>query len=247
MPSRRATLFQVGSTAKSMTGTLAGSLVESGRIRWDTTVAEAFPGFAARMNPAYADVTLEQLLQHRGGIAALEGLEEILALPEFSGTNREQRQAFTEWALFSAACCPAGEFAYSNGGYAVAGAMLEAAANDTWENLIETRVLGRVGAKPTFGSPRLTDPDQPWGHLKTAVPSRRMTSAQKGTVFRPVSIRRGESIFPWQILRVMYRRICRDCAAAAGSFRHRRFPGCIPPSAAHSPVTRTAGSNSPER
>ena len=178
-------LYQVGSTAKSMTGTLAGALVEAGKIRWDTTIAEAFPDFADVIDPSYAGVTLEQLLQHRSGIVALEGLEEILALPEFGGTNREQRRAFAQWALSQPHTSPTKTFAYSNGGYAVAGAMLEVAANDSWENLIEARVLGRVGARPTFGSPRLNDLDQPWGHL------------EEGDTFAPYDQRTGYSIPPY--------------------------------------------------
>ena len=181
----KADYYQVGSTTKSMTAALAGVLVEAGEIRWDTTVAEAFPSFASQINPAFADVTLEQLLQHRGGVLPLESLDDILALPKFSGTNREQRQQFTQWALSQAPASQIGTFAYSNGGYAVAGAMLEAAANDNWEDLIVTKVLGKVGARPTFGSPRLNDPNQPWGHL------------EDGDTFTPYDQRTGYSIPPY--------------------------------------------------
>src|SRR5262245_3344956 len=53
-------VFHIGSCTKSMTATLAAMLIEEGKLRWDTTLAEVFPGL--KMNPQYERVTLEQLL-----------------------------------------------------------------------------------------------------------------------------------------------------------------------------------------
>jgi CubicO group peptidase (beta-lactamase class C family) len=59
--------WHVGSCTKSMTASVAAMLVENGKIRWNTTVAEIFPDGIEEMNHAWRDVTLEQLLTHRGG------------------------------------------------------------------------------------------------------------------------------------------------------------------------------------
>ena len=45
-----ADLWHIGSDTKSMTASLAAVLVEEGKIKWDTTVAEVFPAFRSRMN-----------------------------------------------------------------------------------------------------------------------------------------------------------------------------------------------------
>ena len=36
-------LFHIGSCTKSMTATLAAILIEEGKLRWNTTIAEVFP------------------------------------------------------------------------------------------------------------------------------------------------------------------------------------------------------------
>ena len=48
-----------------MTATLAGMLVEEGKLSWNTTIGEALGGPTQGVNPALATVSLEQLLSHR--------------------------------------------------------------------------------------------------------------------------------------------------------------------------------------
>ncbi len=51
-----------GSDIKAMTALLGGMLVESGKLRWDSTVGAEFPGLAAQMDARVRAVTLQQLL-----------------------------------------------------------------------------------------------------------------------------------------------------------------------------------------
>lgn len=60
--------FHIGSVTKAMTSLLVAMLFEDGRLRWDTTVAEAFPDLAAGMDAGLRGVTLTQLLSHTGGL-----------------------------------------------------------------------------------------------------------------------------------------------------------------------------------
>ncbi|MHC4473500.1 MAG: serine hydrolase, partial [Planctomycetota bacterium] len=60
-------LWHIGSCTKSMTATLVGRLVEQGKLRWATTLAEALPGLEERMRAEYRKVTLADLLSHRAG------------------------------------------------------------------------------------------------------------------------------------------------------------------------------------
>ena len=48
---------------------LAAMLVEEGKLRWDSTVAEIFPELVERMDPGLRKVTLTQLLSHTSGVA----------------------------------------------------------------------------------------------------------------------------------------------------------------------------------
>ena len=60
--------FHLGSDTKAMTATLAGMMVDEGKLRWDSTIGEVLGGKVQGMNPALAAVTLEQLLSHTSGI-----------------------------------------------------------------------------------------------------------------------------------------------------------------------------------
>ena len=73
-------LWHLGSCTKSMTATLIALLVERGDLDWDKTLPQLLPEFAKSMNPAYADVTLVDLLAHRAGDEAAKGADGAAAL-----------------------------------------------------------------------------------------------------------------------------------------------------------------------
>jgi len=58
--------FGLGSNTKAVTATMLGTLVERGQLRWDLTLADAFPDLP--MRPEYRAVTLRQILTHRAGL-----------------------------------------------------------------------------------------------------------------------------------------------------------------------------------
>jgi len=60
--------FHLGSDTKAITALLAAMLVEEGKLRWNSTVAEVFPELAGTMTPGLRGVTLQQLLSHTSGI-----------------------------------------------------------------------------------------------------------------------------------------------------------------------------------
>jgi CubicO group peptidase (beta-lactamase class C family) len=122
------------------------------------------------MRNEYAFATLEQLLAHEARLPAYtqpstRRVEEMQAL---TGSGAEQRLAFLEQALAEDPNYGTGDRAYSNVGYAAAGAMVESAAGRTWEDLIElelTRPLGLTSIG--FGYPATSArPDQPRGHSR---------------------------------------------------------------------------------
>jgi CubicO group peptidase (beta-lactamase class C family) len=167
--------FHVGSVTKSMTATLVARLVQGGIISWDTTIAEALPDLAESMDPAYRDVTIEQLLAHRAGLMPLtdpaEDRELWDQLTQRVGTPVEQRLFLAENVLRRPpTATPGTEWAYSNTDYAVAGAMLEAVAGQTWEELMEAHVFAPLGITTAgFGPPGTPGEaiDQPYGHQET--------------------------------------------------------------------------------
>lgn len=165
-----ADLWHIGSCTKAFTATVVGSLVESGKLKWDTTLAEALPESAPTMHADFKRVTLRQLLRHRAGLAPFTAgnAPEFNMLKGLQGDTRAQRAAFVTALLGSEPTNkPDTKLVYSNASYAVAAAIAEAAADQTYEALLRDRVFDRV-AMPLAGLGWPATParrDEPRGHL----------------------------------------------------------------------------------
>jgi CubicO group peptidase (beta-lactamase class C family) len=135
--------FHLGSDTKAMTATLAGMLVDEGKLRWSSTIGEVIGSEILGLRPRLAEVTLEQLLSHSGGISPDD--PEILKL-YFSPDNfhyemPEMRiRAIRTLKLHALRTPPGLGFHYANLGYMIAGAMIEKAAGISWEEFITSRL-----------------------------------------------------------------------------------------------------------
>ncbi len=160
--------FHAGSITKSMTATLAGLLVESGKIKWITTIEDVFGKTGMEIHSAYKSVTLEQLLSHRGGAPHEPPAELWMAAWREEGSYETQRLQFVRGLLAKEPTkTPGTEFVYSNQGYAIAGVMLETVAKMPWETLMREKIFQPLGMKSAaFGVPGvLGEMTEPWGHV----------------------------------------------------------------------------------
>jgi D-alanyl-D-alanine carboxypeptidase len=168
-PVTKQDLWHLGSDAKAMTATLIARLVEQGFLKYDDTMAQVFPGVAARMSPAMHDVTVAQLLTHTSGLPTLSTPEQMPAFYAVIGTERgprAQRAAMVVHYLSRKPSTPVGEFSYSNIGYAIAGAVAEERTGRSWEELVRAEVWRPLGIRSAgFGPPGKSGRfDQPLGH-----------------------------------------------------------------------------------
>lgn len=164
-------VFHIGSCTKSMTATLTAMLIEEGKLRWNTTVAEVFPELKGRMDKQYETVTVEQLLHHRGGVPGTPPPAAWKRAREESGSLVQQRREFVEAVLRQPPeATPGTRMIYSNQGYAILGAMLERLAGTNYEALMTERLFKPLHMDTAgFGPPGTLDKvDQPWGHLRSA-------------------------------------------------------------------------------
>ncbi len=164
-------VFHIGSCTKSMTATLAGMLVDEGKLRWDTTIVEVFPELKGKMDAQYEAVTLLQLLQHRGGVPTAPPPDAWRRAWKEQGTVQEQRRAFIESVLSTPPkAAPGTKMIYSNQGYTIVGAMMEKVTGKPWETLIAERLFKPLGMTTAgFGPPgKIGAVDQPWGHSDKA-------------------------------------------------------------------------------
>jgi CubicO group peptidase (beta-lactamase class C family) len=155
--------WHLGSNTKAMSAMLAARLDALGILALEATLADAFPELA--VDPGYTDVTLSDLLMHRGGAPESGGalLESVLD----AGTLQAQRAALAAEVLGAHPAVTPGTYGYSNVGYIIAGAALEAATGRSWESLMTEYVFDALDMSTCgFGPPDVdADLSEPWGHL----------------------------------------------------------------------------------
>ncbi|MBA4422176.1 MAG: serine hydrolase [Syntrophus sp. (in: bacteria)] len=161
--------FHLGSDTKAMTALLAAMLVEEGRLRWDTTIAETFPELVEKMDPGLGRVTLEQLLSHTSGIPTDN--EDILkvylgAMSQDGNLDDLRYWLVRQWSQRPLEFDPGTKFAYSNMGYTIIGAMIERVGKKTWDEAITERIfiplkLRTAGLGPQSSLGKI---DAPLGH-----------------------------------------------------------------------------------
>jgi CubicO group peptidase (beta-lactamase class C family) len=160
-------LWHVGSCTKPMTATLIAMNVEKRKLQWNTTIADALPDLRDSMHAAFREVTVEQLLTHRGGLPTQPDAKIWDAAWASRKAPMVQRYEFVRETLAREPDGdPGTKYIYSNQGYAVVAAMLEKIVGQPWETLMREQVFKPLlmtssgfGAAGTMG-----DIDQPWGH-----------------------------------------------------------------------------------
>jgi CubicO group peptidase (beta-lactamase class C family) len=159
--------WHIGSCTKSMTATLAAMLVEEGKLKWDSTIGQVLPAMRGKMRPDWNEVTLEQLLRHRGGAPA-EAPRDLWADAAKADGRSQARLDFVRGLLArDPEAKPGTKFIYSNQGYTIAGTMIAHAGGGTWEDLMKRRIFAPLAMKDAgFGPPgSVARIDQPRAHV----------------------------------------------------------------------------------
>lgn len=162
--------FHLGSDTKAMTATLAGMMVDEGKLRWDSTIGEVLGADIPDLDPAFAAIRLDQLLSHSSGIPsdndAIVKLYFSADIYDYTLPAFRQR-LIGEWGSRNAPKVPEGSpFQYSNLGYVAVGAMIEKVAGEPWDSLIQRRIFKPLGLKSAGLGPQATFGlyDAPVGH-----------------------------------------------------------------------------------
>ncbi len=134
------TPFRIGTASKMITAAAVGLLLEEGRIELDGAIQTYVPGFPTKPWP----VTLRQLMGHVAGVRNDAGDEEPVWVP-CKGT-REALPRFAERPLLFE---PGTRYHYSNYGWVLVTAAVEAAAAEPFHSLMKTKVFERLGMQHT--------------------------------------------------------------------------------------------------
>nr|WP_070961432.1 serine hydrolase domain-containing protein [Hyphomonas sp. Mor2] len=151
--------WHLGSNTKALTALLYAQLVERGLVEWGAPLPALFPDLVDEMDPAWNDVTIEDLFAHRSGMMQMGGF--------WLGARRSderampiQRMEAAKNVLTRPPSKTPGAFDYNNLNYIVAGAAMESVLRGrddlpgTWEDAMQALLfdtLGSEAARTGFG------------------------------------------------------------------------------------------------
>jgi CubicO group peptidase (beta-lactamase class C family) len=140
------TRFQIASVSKYVTAGAIGTLVDDGKLDWDTPVVTYLPGFTLKDTYAGEHATLRDLLAHRTGLRHFDG--DLLGRLGYSNSELLERMRYLEPGTSFRE-----KYVYSNAGFFIAGEAAAKADNRSWEDLTDTRIIRplnmtRSGAHP---------------------------------------------------------------------------------------------------
>jgi CubicO group peptidase (beta-lactamase class C family) len=136
-PVNEKTLFEIGSSSKAFTATVAAMLVGDGKMRWDERLTTYLPDF--RMYDAVANegVTLRDALTHRSGIARGELV--------WLGANISRDEVLHRVRFLKPEAPFRSHYSYQNMMFLAAGQAEGKAAGTTWDELVRTRIFVPLG------------------------------------------------------------------------------------------------------
>ncbi len=137
-PFEATTVFPIASNTKGFTAAAILKLQEQQKLSVEDRVVDHLPRYEG---PA-AGVTIHQLLTHTAGLPSYTTFE------EYFETQSQERSVKEILALFRARplLFPPGEgFTYSNSGYALLGAIIEAASGSTYGEFLAKEIIAPAG------------------------------------------------------------------------------------------------------
>ena len=146
LPVTADTLFQIGSTTKTLTGTIIMQLVEQGAIDLDEPVRTYLPELRLIDKEAEGSVTTRHLLTHLGGWVG-----------DFFRDTGNGDDALARYVAEMAdlpQVVPVGSlWAYNNAGFGVAGRLIEVITGQTYEAAAQEMMLEPLGMTNSFFFP----------------------------------------------------------------------------------------------
>ncbi len=135
------TRFAIGSTTKAMTAVALGMLVDEKKVRWDEPVITYLPGFRVGDPYVTRELTVRDLLTHRGGLG---NADLLWASADYTAEEIRGRVA-----TLAPAYSLRSRFIYQNIMYAVAGDVIAAASGMPWAQFLRTRIFEPLDMKAT--------------------------------------------------------------------------------------------------
>jgi len=133
------TPFRLASVQKVLTEIAVGQLVDAGKIDLDAPVGRYLPDLPKELSA----VTIDQLVHHQSGVASFTMLN-----PQIADALMSAHSAHDLIPLVAAqplAFPPGSKTEYSNGGYFLLGAVIEAASGESYGDYLQSKVFKPLG------------------------------------------------------------------------------------------------------
>jgi CubicO group peptidase (beta-lactamase class C family) len=128
------TVFRIGSTTKTFTGTVMMRLVEQGAVDLDSAVRRYLPDFAVADESASATVTVRQLLNHTAGWDGRNG-------QDFGRSDDAVARYVDSMTRLPQLTPPGTAFSYNNAALVVAGRIIEVITGTTYEAAVQRLLI----------------------------------------------------------------------------------------------------------
>jgi serine beta-lactamase-like protein LACTB, mitochondrial len=135
------TVYPVGSISKSLTATAAGKLHERGLLDFDAPIQTYLPEFPEKQWP----ITTGQLMGHIAGVIRSGPMSEILRQEHCADARAAIEAVVADTLEFE----PGTEWRYSNYGWRLVGAVVEAAAGEPYLEFMDREVFTPAGMEQT--------------------------------------------------------------------------------------------------
>jgi CubicO group peptidase (beta-lactamase class C family) len=159
--------WHLGSNTKPITALLIALLIELGLLDWDTPLEDIFPQHADKWSADLKSITPAHLLTHTSGLPA-NALYALLLAGNQESEVRQREIVLKSLAATKLAAEPGAKYQYSNLGYIVLGAIIDARGKASWEEQLEKKVLQPLGIMNWGLGP--AGEKQPWPHQTRGKP-----------------------------------------------------------------------------
>ncbi len=141
LPNGLDTRFNIGSLTKMFTAVAIAQLAEQGRLAFADTIGRYLPAWPA---PTAGQVTIHQLLTHTSGLG------DYLDDPQYRATQATLHTVADLLPLIAGrlpAFPPGSQWAYSNSGFVVLGAIIEAVTRQSYYDYVREQIYAPAGMR----------------------------------------------------------------------------------------------------
>jgi CubicO group peptidase (beta-lactamase class C family) len=156
-PVNEKTLFEIGSSSKAFTATIAAMLVTDGKMRWDDRLTMYLPDFKMYDPVANEAATIRDALSHRTGIARGELV--------WLGSDATRDQVLHRVRFLKPESPFRSRWSYQNMMFLAVGQAEAKAMNTPWDTLVKKRIFEPLGMTSTVPTAKgLTNPNRAIAH-----------------------------------------------------------------------------------